>query len=110
MRDASEGFQEINTALLALEKDNSRKELLDEIFRVVHTLKSSSMMLEFSEIAELSHASENLLDRMRKDKVKVTQETIDVLFDVVDMLEAMVKKGERRRSNLMRIGKCVSRN
>lgn len=52
--------------------------------------------MEFSEIAELSHASENLLDRMRKDKVQVTQETIDVLFDVVDMLEAMVKRREKK--------------
>lgn len=96
LRDAGEGFQEINTALLALEKDNSRKELLDEIFRVVHTLKSSSVMLEFPEIAELAHASEDLLDRMRKDKAQVTQETIDVLFDVVDMLETMVKRRERK--------------
>jgi two-component system chemotaxis sensor kinase CheA len=98
LNDAREGFQEINSALLELEKDHSRKELLDEIFRVVHTLKSSSVMLEFSDIAELAHISEDLLDRMRKDKAQVTQETINVLFEVVDMLEAMVKERAEGKS------------
>jgi PAS domain S-box-containing protein len=98
LNDTREGFQEINSALLELEKDHGRKELLDEIFRVVHTLKSSSVMLEFSDIAELAHISEDLLDRMRKDKAQVTQETINVLFEVVDMLEAMVKRRAEGKS------------
>jgi len=93
LNDAKEGFQRINSALLVLEKDYSQIEQLDEIFRAIHTLKSSSMMLEFSDIAELSHVCEDLLDRLRKHEAPVTQQTIDVLFEVVDKLEMMV--GER---------------
>jgi len=62
LNDAKEGFQRINSALLALEKDHSQTEQLDEIFRAIHTLKSSSTMLEFSDIAELAHTCEDLLD------------------------------------------------
>ena len=54
LNDARDGLQTANTALLALEKDFGRTELLDEIFRVFHTLKSSSIMLEFADIAELA--------------------------------------------------------
>jgi len=92
LNDAKEGFHRINSALLALEKDHSQTEQLDEIFRGIHTLKSSSTMLEFSDIAELAHTCEDLLDRLRKHEVPVTEETIDVLFEVTDTLERMVQE------------------
>ena len=92
LNDAKEGFQEVNNALLALEKDHNQTERLNEIFRVVHTLKSSSTMLEFSNIAELAHICEDLLDCMRKKELPVSQETIDILFEVIDTLETMVKE------------------
>jgi len=91
--DAKEGFQAINSALLALEKDHRQTGCVDEIFRVVHTLKSSSAMLEFSHIAELAHMSEDFLARLRENELPVTQEVIDLLFEVGDTLETMV--GER---------------
>jgi len=92
LNDAKEGFQRINSALLALEKDHSQTEQLDEIFRAIHTFKSSSTMLEFSHIAELAHTCEDLLDRLRKHEVAVSGETIDVLFEVTDTLEKMVQE------------------
>ena len=90
--DAKEGFQQVNNALLSLEKDYSHTELLDEIFRPVHTLKSSSTMLEFSDIAELAHICEDLLDRMRKNELSISQATIDLLFEIFDTLEEMVRE------------------
>jgi len=92
LNDAKEGFQRINSALLALEKDHSQTEQLDEIFRAMHTLKSSSTMLEFSDIAELAHTGEDLLDCLRKHELPVTEEAIDVLFEVTDTLEKMVQE------------------
>lgn len=101
LNDAKEGFQVINGVLLALEKDHSQTGRLDEIFRAVHTLKSSSAMLEFSDIAELAHICEDLLDRLRKQEAPVTQDTIDVLFEVVDKLDTMVKeKAEGKRDRV----------
>jgi len=98
LNDAKEGFQRINSALLALEKDHSQTEQLDEIFRAIHTLKSSSTMLEFSDIAELAHTCEDLLDRLRKHEVPVTAETVDALFEVTDTLEKMVQERAEGKS------------
>ena len=92
LNDAKEGFQKADNALLALEKDYTQTGRLDEIFRAVHSLKSSSAMLEFSDIAELAHACEDLLDRVRKHELPVTQQIIDVLFEAVDTLETMVNQ------------------
>ncbi|MDA2913211.1 chemotaxis protein CheA [Acidobacteriia bacterium AH_259_A11_L15] len=96
--DAETGFQEANNALLALEKDHDQTERLDEIFRVIHTLKSSSAMLEFLDIAQLAHLSEDVLDRLRKRELLVTQETIDLLYEVIDTLEKMVRERAERKS------------
>jgi len=92
LADCREGFQAINKSLLALEKAPGQTEHLDEIFRHVHTLKSSSAMLEFSDVAELAHSCEDLMDRLRKNELTVTQDTIDVLFEITDKLEMMVKE------------------
>jgi len=92
LNDAKEGFQKADNALLAMEKDHTQTGQLDEIFRVVHSLKSSSAMLEFSDIAELAHACEDLLDRVRKHELPVTMQVIDVLFEVVDTLQTMVNQ------------------
>jgi len=92
LNDAKEGFQKADNALLALEKDHTQTGRLDEIFRAVHSLKSSSAMLEFSDIAELAHACEDLLDRVRKHELPVTRQIIDVLFEVVDTLQTMVNQ------------------
>lgn len=92
LSDAKEGFGEVNKALIALEKAPSDTTLLAPIIRAVHTLKSSSMMLEFADIAELAHTAEDVLDKMRREGKAVTQEVIDLLFETVDALESMVKE------------------
>lgn len=92
LNNARDGFQSANTALLALEKDFSRTDLLDEVFRVFHTMKSASIMLEFADIAELAHLTEDLLDLMRKNEVRVSQKGIDVLFEIADTLGIMIKE------------------
>ena len=91
LSDAKEGLQSANSALLVLEKDYTKSERLDEIFRHLHTLKSSSAMLEFTDIAQLAHIGEDLLDRLRKHQSPLNPQTIDILFEVLDMLEMMVK-------------------
>jgi two-component system chemotaxis sensor kinase CheA len=102
LSDARDGFQKANNALLSLEKDHSEMERLDEIYRVIHTLKSSSAMIGFTAIAELSHSSEDLIGKMRNGEIPVTQETIDLLFEIMDTLEQMVK-GKGGTSSELRV-------
>ncbi len=98
LNDARDGFQRANNALLLLEKDYRRMESLDEISRVIHTLKSSSSMIGFTDIAELAHSSEDLIGKMKSGEIPVTQESISLLFEIVDTLEQMVKERRERKS------------
>jgi two-component system, chemotaxis family, sensor kinase CheA len=69
---------------------NVRPELVNKIFREVHSLKGLAGMLGFGDISELSHSLEDMLDRLRMGKVEITKELIDLLYDAVDSLNRLV--------------------
>ena len=67
-----------------------RPELINKIFREVHSLKGLAGMLGFVEISELSHNLEDMLDRLRMGKIEITKDLIDLLYDSVDSLNRLV--------------------
>ncbi|HUP59803.1 MAG TPA: chemotaxis protein CheA [Thermoanaerobaculia bacterium] len=69
---------------------NVRPELVNKIFREVHSLKGLAGMLGFTEISELSHSLEDMLDRLRMGKIEFSRELIDLLYDSVDSLNRLV--------------------
>lgn len=69
---------------------NVRPELVNKIFREVHSLKGLAGMLGFGDISELSHSLEDMLDRLRMGKIAVSKELLDLLFDSVDGLNRLV--------------------
>ena len=69
---------------------NVRPELVNKIFREVHSLKGLAGMLGFSEISELSHNLEDMLDKLRMGKIEISKDLIDLLYDSVDSLNRLV--------------------
>jgi two-component system, chemotaxis family, sensor kinase CheA len=69
---------------------NVRPELVNKIFREVHSLKGLAGMLGFGDISELSHSLEDMLDRLRMGKIPITKDLIDLLYDAVDGLNRLV--------------------
>jgi two-component system chemotaxis sensor kinase CheA len=67
-----------------------RPEVINKIFREVHSLKGLAGMLGFTEIAELSHNLEDMLDRLRMGKIEITKDLVDLLYDSVDSLNRLV--------------------
>ena len=69
---------------------NVRPELVNKIFREVHSLKGLAGMLGFADISELSHSLEDMLDKLRMGKIAISRDLIDLLFDSVDGLNRLV--------------------
>lgn len=90
--EAEELLDTLSRDLVELETQgqNVRPELVNKIFREVHSLKGLAGMLGFGDISELSHSLEDMLDRLRMGKIPVTRELIDLLFDSVDGLNRLV--------------------
>lgn len=81
----------LESNILAIETDPNNHDAIDEIFRAAHTLKGNSATVEFSEIAHFAHTMEDLLDEVRSDKVKVTEDVVDTLLTALDVIKAMLE-------------------
>ena len=89
--ESKEHLQACSEHLLELEKNPQDLAIVGEIFRSAHTLKGMSATMGFEDLADLTHKMENVLDAIRNEKIKVTPEILDVVFESVDHLEEMVQ-------------------
>jgi len=90
--ESEEHLQTINNAVLTLEKDPENITLLNEIFRSAHTLKGMSATMGFEALTKLTHKMEDVLDIFRSQKVAVTSEVVDTLFNCLDMLQMLLEE------------------
>jgi len=88
--ESREYLQTLNNSLLELERNPENVGVLNEMFRAAHSLKGIAATMGYDDISKLSHNMESLMDRLRKEK-RVDQAMIDVLFECVDMLSALVE-------------------
>ncbi len=90
--ESRDNLTSIEPDLLELEKslDNPSQDLINEIFRGIHSIKGSSGFFDFDKINRLSHIMENLLMKIRDGKMKPTSELIDALFAGIDKLRLMI--------------------
>lgn len=90
IEEAKEHVQSLNQCLLQIEKDPGDKDVLNEIFRVAHTIKGMAGTMGFTKMTKLTHDMENVLHAIRNDEIKVTSDMVDVLFKCLDALENYV--------------------
>ena len=88
--ESEEGITELNNALLALESDPEDAEAMDSIFRTAHTLKGNGAAMGYDSVSNLAHEMEDLLDEIRAGEIEIDPDLMDLLFDGVDYLGAMV--------------------
>ena len=87
--EAEEQVQVLDDGLLRLEKDPDNKELIQEIFRAAHSLKSASAAMGFTTMSQLTHAAENILEKIRSDEMMPDSAVIDTLLTAVDALKSI---------------------
>ncbi len=103
IEESQEHLQSLNQSLLGLETNPKDSKILNEIFRVAHTLKGMSGTMGFNSMTSLTHQMENVLDEIRNGKIDVTSSIVDVLFECLDYLDNTV-------NNLANTGKEGNRS
>jgi two-component system chemotaxis sensor kinase CheA len=90
LEESSDNLQLLNESLLILENNSEDMEILNQIFRVAHTIKGMAATMGYTKMAELTHKMEDVLSKFREGELKVTHEVVTVLFNCLDVLESMV--------------------
>ncbi|HML78917.1 chemotaxis protein CheA [Geobacter sulfurreducens] len=95
LAEAEEIVEKLNIDLVTLsdcaDSGECDPDLLNAIFRGSHSLKGLAGMFGFTEIQSLSHNLENLLDSLRLGKIPLTPETMNVLFDSMELLSGIIR-------------------
>jgi two-component system chemotaxis sensor kinase CheA len=88
--ESYEGLDQLDSDLLALEKDPSDSTLIASIFRTIHTIKGTCGFLGFERLERVTHVGENLLSKLRDGERAWTSEVADALLKLVDATRAML--------------------
>ena len=88
--DATTLLDQMEAELLVLENDRINLELINSVFRAMHTLKGVAGMYGFSKIGEYTHYLENVYDAMRNNEITLTQDIFDITFQSVDHLRNLL--------------------
>jgi two-component system chemotaxis sensor kinase CheA len=88
--EADEHLLAIEERLLRIDQDSPSTEDLNAIFRAAHSIKGTSGMLGYPEIADLTHVLENLLDLLRKNERRLTRRDVDAMLSAGDLVKMQV--------------------
>ncbi|MDQ8198709.1 chemotaxis protein CheA [Pelagicoccus enzymogenes] len=89
--ESAEGLETFDQDLLAIEKGEFDPTLLNQVFRVVHTIKGTAGCLGFSRIESIAHTGENVLSLMRDGELQSSPSIADALLKLSDALRAMLE-------------------
>lgn len=94
-------IEQLENTILDSEKSNNMEQAINEIFRVMHTIKGNSMMMKYDNIARLAHVTEDLFDYLRTKKPQNMNYShiIDVVLDSVDFFKDEVTKIQNNESS-----------
>ena len=84
--ESSELLAEMETLLLKIDLAAPDTEELNAIFRVAHSIKGGASTFGFTDMTEVTHVLESLLDRVRKGELALTSEMVDVFLRARDVV------------------------
>lgn len=96
LMEATELIERLDDDLVTLEQSPGDTELLNRIFRSIHTVKGAASFLEFELLVRVTHQTEDVLNRLRREELALTQVVMDVILEAVDLVKILINdiKGE----------------
>ncbi len=91
LEEADEQLQELNQNLLELEKNRENLEIINNIFRAAHSLKSSAAFVGLNDLSDLAHKMENLLQGIRDKTMKISDDIIEIIFKCFDEISSVIE-------------------
>ena len=88
--EAEETLEKIDPKFVELETKGYDKDILNEIFRGMHTLKGAAGFLGFQQIVDIAHRAESIMKRLRDAEIGLSRELMDVILKSVDNLRLLI--------------------
>jgi two-component system chemotaxis sensor kinase CheA len=92
LEESEDQIEELNSNLVLLEKDHHNQEIINDIFRAAHSLKSSAAFVGLYNLSDLAHKMENLLQKIREGSLEVNINLVNILFQCFDLIRHVISK------------------
>ena len=90
LAESTEMIDVLDQRFLALEADPNNADLLNEIFRAMHSMKGGAGFLGFTHLVDVTHRGESILNKMRQGEMAVVPAIINVILEAVDVVKALM--------------------
>ena len=90
LTETAESIDEVDVELVILEQDPTNKPILDNIFRLVHTIKGTCGFLGLPRLETVAHASENVLGKYRDGELVVTSDSVTLILAALDRIKEIL--------------------
>ena len=94
LTETNESLAELDVELVQLEQNPNDKELLGNIFRLMHTIKGTCGFLGLPRLESVAHAGENVLGKVRDGELEVTPEAVTLILECLDNIRALLEQLE----------------
>lgn len=96
LAEASESLEQLDQKFIELEKQPGDTSLLNDIFRSIHTIKGAAGFLGFQQTVEVTHSTEDVLNKLRKGEMHVTPGIMDAILHSVDLIKVLLTNIKER--------------
>ncbi|MGD9726259.1 MAG: chemotaxis protein CheA [Nitrospiraceae bacterium] len=90
LTESGEMIEVLDQRFVTLESDPTNKDLLNEIFRAMHSMKGSAGFLGFTHLVDVAHRAENILNKLRQGDMAVAPAVITVILEAVDTIKMLM--------------------
>ncbi len=99
LEEAAELINSLEKALLILEENTSDKSYIEEVFRIMHSLKGGSSMFGFHKMDAFTHNLESIYDLVRSGTLELNREILDATLEAIDHLKVLLESGDELNSD-----------
>src|SRR5437867_6425775 len=96
LTETSESLDTVDNQLVRFEQDPSDAKILDNIFRLVHTIKGTCGFLGLPRLEALAHAAESLMGKFRHG-MPVTSDAVTLILFTVDRIKDLLAELEKHQ-------------
>ncbi len=90
LTETTEMIDGLDQKFVELETQPDNKDLLNEIFRAMHSMKGSAGFLGFNHLVDITHRAESILNKLRQGEMAVVPEIITVILETVDTVKLIM--------------------
>lgn len=109
LAEATDLLDTVDEDLISLEKEPGDLEVINRVFRAIHSVKGNASFLDFKLLVSIAHKTEDVLNRLRKEELRLTPEVMDVVMEAVGVVKVLLQDIGREEIQDRPIEGCMYR-